>query len=161
MRLPGIPVFPAIFAAGFTLLGVLYAMPLLQAETIPVTQPLDLTDATAPVAAPEVPLPAPHPAALRLLFDADDTNLNPQEQTQLQSFAAGMKAQNKRFQIVAYGGPAQDISSNSRRLALKRALAVHDYLITAGLSDSNMIVRALGGVRDSGPENRVDILDPK
>ncbi len=159
MRLPRIPVFPAIFAAGFTLLGVLYAMPLLQAETIPVTQPLDLPDTPAPVS--EAPLPPAHAALLRILFDANDTNLNPQEQAQLQSFAASMKAQNKRFQIVAYGGTARDISSNARRLALKRALRVHDYLITAGLSDSDMIVRALGGVHDSGPENRVDILDPK
>lgn len=169
MRMPRIPVFPAVFAAAFIILGVLYAIPLLQAETIPgspsggpslfQSESIESTAKAVAMTDPAATLPTAAPAALRIIFPADESLLGIVEQADLKAFADTVKAANRRIQIVAYGGTAGDFSSNARRLALKRALAVHDYLVLAGLSDKSMDVRALGGVKDSGPENRVDILN--
>ena len=63
-----------------------------------------------------------------------------------------------RVQILAYAGPRGDKSSNTRRLSLKRALIVRQLLIDAGIPSEHIDVRAMGGVKDNGATDRVDIL---
>jgi len=63
-----------------------------------------------------------------------------------------------RIEIQAFAGTAGDVSSDARRLSLKRALNVRKFLVERGVLQSRIDVRALGGTRDSGPANRVDIL---
>jgi outer membrane protein OmpA-like peptidoglycan-associated protein len=64
----------------------------------------------------------------------------------------------RRVQLEAYGGTPGDKSSEARRLALKRALAVRQLLIDSGVPSNRIDVRALGGVDDKGPNDRVDVF---
>ncbi|MGA7675074.1 MAG: OmpA family protein [Rhizomicrobium sp.] len=63
-----------------------------------------------------------------------------------------------RVQLLAYGGQRGDKSSDSRRLSLKRALIVRQILIDSGVPSERIDVRAMGGVDDNGPPDRVDVF---
>ncbi len=63
-----------------------------------------------------------------------------------------------RIQLEAYGGAPGDKSSDARRLSLKRALAVRQLLIDNGVPSNRIDVRAMGGVDDKGPTDRVDVF---
>ena len=63
-----------------------------------------------------------------------------------------------RVQLLAYGGPHGDKSSDTRRLSLKRALIVRQVLIDQGVPAERIDVRAMGGTDDSGPLDRVDVF---
>ncbi|HEY1708922.1 MAG TPA: OmpA family protein [Rhizomicrobium sp.] len=62
-----------------------------------------------------------------------------------------------RIQIQAYGGARSDKSSDARRLSLKRALAIRQILIDAGVPGAKIDVRAMGGANE-GPPDRVDVF---
>ncbi len=70
---------------------------------------------------------------------------------------AAMVGPNSRVQIHAYGGAKGDKGSDARRLSLKRALAIRQVLIDDGVPAERIDVRAMGGVDDSGPTDRVDV----
>ncbi|MDE2181901.1 MAG: OmpA family protein [Alphaproteobacteria bacterium] len=63
-----------------------------------------------------------------------------------------------RVQLMAYGGPRGEKSSDTRRLSLKRALVVRQLLIDDGVPSERIDVRAMGGVEDDGPTDRVDVF---
>jgi outer membrane protein OmpA-like peptidoglycan-associated protein len=63
-----------------------------------------------------------------------------------------------RVQLEAYGGTSGDKSWDARRLSLKRALAVRQLLIDDGVPSSHIVVRAMGGADDNGPDDRVDVF---
>jgi outer membrane protein OmpA-like peptidoglycan-associated protein len=63
-----------------------------------------------------------------------------------------------RVQLEAYGGAPGDKSSDARRISLKRALAVRQLLIDNGVPSNRIDVRAMGGVDDKGPTDRVDVF---
>jgi outer membrane protein OmpA-like peptidoglycan-associated protein len=63
-----------------------------------------------------------------------------------------------RVQLLAFGGPPGEKSSNTRRLSLKRALVVRQILIDDGVPSERIDVRALGGTDDDGPPDRVDVF---
>lgn len=62
-----------------------------------------------------------------------------------------------QIELHAYAGAPNDKSSDARRLALKRALAVRQILIDNGMPAARIIPRALGGATDNGKPDRVDI----
>jgi len=62
-----------------------------------------------------------------------------------------------RVELMAFGGTKGDKGSDARRLSLKRALAIRQLLIDAGVSSARIDVHAQGGVDDSGPTDRVDV----
>ena len=62
------------------------------------------------------------------------------------------------MQLLAFGGPPGEKSSNTRRLSLKRALVVRQILIDDGVPSERIDVRALGGTDDDGPPDRVDVF---
>lgn len=103
-------------------------------------------------------LPAPEAALLRIRFEPDDATLSQQMQAAIQAFATNFKARGGRVALKAYAGKAGDTSSNARRLSLKRVLAVREQLLAQGIAAERLQVRALGGVRDAGPADRVDIV---
>ncbi len=70
---------------------------------------------------------------------------------------AAMTSASDRIELEAYGGNRGDKGSDARRLSLKRALAVRQALIDDGVSADRIDVRAMGGVDDSGPADRVDV----
>ncbi|MGA7711284.1 MAG: hypothetical protein WCA81_05240 [Rhizomicrobium sp.] len=62
-----------------------------------------------------------------------------------------------RIQLLAYGGQRGEKSSDARRLSLKRALIIRQLLIDNGVPSERVDVRAMGGVDDNGPADRVDV----
>lgn len=105
-------------------------------------------------------LPAPDAAILRVSFAADTSTLDDKAIADVTAFADTFKERGGRVRLRGYAGPAGSSSSNMRRLSLRRVLAVRDFLIAQGISAERMTVQALGGVKDSGPQDRVDILKP-
>ena len=71
---------------------------------------------------------------------------------------AAMSGPSSRVQLQAYGGNRGDKGSDARRLSLKRALAIRQVLIDDGVSADRIDVRAMGGVDDTGPADRVDVF---
>lgn len=69
-----------------------------------------------------------------------------------------MTRQQSRVELMAYGGTKGDKGSDARRLSLKRALAIRQVLIDAGVSSARINVHAEGGVDDTGPADRVDVF---
>jgi outer membrane protein OmpA-like peptidoglycan-associated protein len=63
-----------------------------------------------------------------------------------------------RILLRAFGGGAGDDSREAHRMALRRGLAVRRYLIARGVSSSLIDVTAVGGARDGGPLDRVDVV---
>jgi outer membrane protein OmpA-like peptidoglycan-associated protein len=70
---------------------------------------------------------------------------------------AAMNTPNARVELQAFGGVKGDKGSDARRLSLKRALAIRQVLIEDGVSADRIDVRAMGGVDDTGPTDRVDV----
>ena len=70
---------------------------------------------------------------------------------------AAMNTPNARVELQAFGGTKGDKGSDARRLSLKRALAIRQVLIEDGVSADRIDVRAMGGVDDTGPTDRVDV----
>lgn len=103
------------------------------------------------------PLRAPEPALARVGFAPDDANLSGAALGELGAFATEFKRHAGRVTLKAYAGAVADTSTNARRLSLKRVLAVREYLLQQGVAPERLEVRALGGARDSGPPDRVDI----
>jgi len=71
---------------------------------------------------------------------------------------SAMTSAASRVQIQAYGGNRGDKGSDARRLSLKRALAIRQVLIDDGVAAERIDVRAMGGVDDKGPADRVDVF---
>lgn len=71
---------------------------------------------------------------------------------------SAMTSASSRVQIQAYGGNRGDKGSDARRLSLKRALAIRQVLIDDGVAAERIDVRAMGGVDDKGPADRVDVF---
>jgi outer membrane protein OmpA-like peptidoglycan-associated protein len=70
---------------------------------------------------------------------------------------AAMTGPNARVELQAFGGLKGDKGSDARRLSLKRALSIRQVLIDDGVSADRIDVRAMGGVDDTGPTDRVDV----
>jgi outer membrane protein OmpA-like peptidoglycan-associated protein len=73
------------------------------------------------------------------------------------SLNSAMTSPGARVELQAFGGAKGDKSSDARRLSLKRALAIRQVLIEDGVSADRIDVRAMGGVDDTGPTDRVDV----
>lgn len=70
---------------------------------------------------------------------------------------SSLQSGSNRVQLEAYGGKPNDTSSDARRLSLRRALAVRQLLIDAGLPSDRIDVHAMGGA-STGSADRVDIF---
>lgn len=96
-----------------------------------------------------------------VLFDRGMSNPSPQQFDGLKLLAGdvstALESGASRVQLEAYGGTPGDKSSDSRRLSLKRALAVRQLLIDDGIPSNRIDVRAMGGTEDKGPNDRVDV----
>ena len=97
-----------------------------------------------------------------ILFGQSATALSANDSARLTDLAPSLNAAlaggASRIELVGYGGQPGEKDSDSRRLSLKRAIAVRQALIAAGLPSSRIDVRALGGVEDNGATDRVDIF---
>lgn len=98
--------------------------------------------------------------AAELVFERDGSLLSEEASAILEDLADRALKSGTRVQILAYAGEVNDRSSASRRLALRRGLAVRTYLNELGIPKTRMSVHPIGGVGDTGPLDRVDILLP-
>ena len=126
--------------------------------------------AAAKAKAPRIATAAPPPAhitqapgrRIHVLFPPGAPAPAPGAAASLKSVAvilnSSLQSGSNRVQLVAYGGKPNDTSSEARRLSLRRALAVRQLLIDAGLPSSRIDVHALGGASDGGAPDRVDIF---
>jgi len=103
-------------------------------------------------------LPAPKSAAHRLDFDGGTADILGNTREELEMVASELMRHDDRIEIQAFAGQAGDVSSDARRLSLRRGLNVRKFLVERGVLQSRIDVRALGGVRDTGPAERVDIF---
>lgn len=121
---------------------------------------LALALAATRLSAAEAPLPPPKPALARIPFDGTETAIGRTAREQLDSFSTDYARKGGRFEVRAYAGPPHDTSSNMRRLALRRAIVIRQELVDRGIVPERLLVRAMGGVSDNGPQDRVDITLP-
>ena len=113
--------------------------------------------ARAAAAQGEAPLPPPAPVLARILFTEGDATVSKKAEEQITAFAHDFLSKSGRLMITAYAGPPRGQSLDARRISLKRARKVRGILIREGVVKERILVRALGGVEDSGPTERVDI----
>jgi outer membrane protein OmpA-like peptidoglycan-associated protein len=95
--------------------------------------------------------------ALRLRFQAGKNDLTPEAKASLNRASASLAALGTRIQLAAYSGKAGDNSSGARRLSLRRALTVRDYLAAGGVVRTRVNVVAFGGATEGGSD-RVDVM---
>lgn len=97
----------------------------------------------------------------QILFPQDATEPAPMAAAKLTALAGelsnALDAGADRVQLDAYGGKPGDKSSAARRISLKRALTIRQILIDNGVPSSRIDVRAMGGINDHGPHDRVDV----
>ena len=117
----------------------------------------------------EPPLPAkpkgdPHAGMTKkgeVLFSGTDIDPQNDSADALKSMAGNLNSALDsgagRVELEAFGGAPGDKSSESRRLSLRRALAIRQLLIDKGIPANRIDVKAMGGVDDHGNADRVDI----
>ena len=97
-----------------------------------------------------------------VMFEKGATNPSPAQFNGVKLLAGdlstALESGASRIQLEAYGGVPGDKSSDARRLSLRRALAVRQLLIDNGVPSNRIDVRAMGGVDDKGPTDRVDVF---
>ncbi len=93
-----------------------------------------------------------------ILFDRTAADLQGDAEDTLDRVAASLRGNNIRVQLRAFGGGMADRTHTARRLALRRALSVRNYLMDQGIDQERITVRAMGGASDGGPTDRVDIV---
>lgn len=98
-----------------------------------------------------------HATAAELLFPPGAATLTAEAISSLNDLAAPLKASKLRVQLAAYTGRPGNNSSDARRLSLKRALAVREYLTSKGVAKGSVNVVALGGA-PNGKTDRVDVM---
>lgn len=95
--------------------------------------------------------------AVELTFEAGQDALTADAKAALDQIAEPLKATGLRVQLAAYSGPPGNNTSDARRLSLKRALAVRDYLGGHGVAKSSVNIAAFGGALQ-GQTDRVDLM---
>ena len=100
------------------------------------------------------------PGSLRsvIIFDRTAADLRGDAEDMLDQVAASLRGNAVRIQLRAFGGGVAERTHTARRLALRRALSVRNYLMDQGIDQERITVRAMGGSSDSGPTDRVDIV---
>lgn len=101
---------------------------------------------------------APTLELAQILFEAESAALPGLAKDDLAALAGELARKARRIELQAFGGSAGDRSTPARRLSLKRALAVRAYLIALGVDSNRIDVHAIGGARDGGPADRVDVV---
>jgi len=102
-------------------------------------------------------LPNPAPVIVLVTFDRDTATLSDQAKNAIIAFASSFKESGGRVALKGYAGARGSTGSNERRLSLRRVLAVRDVLLAQGIKADRLDVHALGGVKDNGPADRVDM----
>ena len=93
----------------------------------------------------------------RFLYESGGTALGKDERKRLRRFASEVAGQaGLNIEIRAYAGPPGGDEVEARRTALSRAMEVRRLLISAGLPEARILVRAAGV--GEGPAGHVDVV---
>jgi outer membrane protein OmpA-like peptidoglycan-associated protein len=176
---PSVAPAPSTPAAPTPPAPVAQAAPMSTASALPASAPA----ASAPTTAGEKmaaiappPTAAPSPAVANAAAPAPMASVG--DRTVRMQFAAGAEEvpeaakaglddlvqklatnEQARLQLVAYAAGGPNEANEARRLSLRRAVAVRNYLRDKGIASSRMDVRALGNRNEgSAPADRVDIV---
>lgn len=85
------------------------------------------------------------PHAIRLLYPANNTNLNTPMMKAVEAFAAALRTHpGMRALVNAYSSGVPTDLSTPRRTAFMRGLAVRAVLVNAGIATTHVYVRAVG-----------------
>ncbi len=112
--------------------------------------------ATSPAPAATAEKPAPTPVAT-ILFAPGSATLPFEATSGLEALATAMTGGTARVEVHGYAGAPGDLSSDARRLSLRRCLAVREYLTSRGIARERVALRPLGGAAE-GPADRADII---
>jgi outer membrane protein OmpA-like peptidoglycan-associated protein len=98
----------------------------------------------------------------RILFVPNSTAPQPSQLEGIKllasDFNSALASGATQIQLQAFAGSPGDKSSDARRVSLKRALAIRQLLIDDGVPAARIVTRAMGGITDSGPRDRVDFF---
>jgi outer membrane protein OmpA-like peptidoglycan-associated protein len=124
------------------------------------------TQAVAAVTPPQIKPTAPlqrasvlagQATAIELMFEQGQETLTEEAKSALDRIAGPLKSAGYRVQLAAYSGDPGNNSSDARRLSLKRALAVREYLGAQGIAAMTVNIAAFGGAVQ-GQTDRVDLM---
>ena len=117
---------------------------------------------------PPPPPKAPAPAAekpakvkkftgksVAILFQPAKLELDAAARKRLDEIAGQSKVQ--RLELRAYAGSAKQSPSDTRRVALQRAIAVRGYLMDKGMDGTRIAIRPQGPATDGQAPERVDV----
>lgn len=114
--------------------------------------------------APPKPKADPHAGLTKkgeVLFSGTDIAPQNDSAETLKSLAGDLNSAldsgSARVELEAFAGSPGDKSSDTRRLSLRRALAIRQMLIDKGVPANRIDVKALGGTDDRGNAERVDV----
>ena len=120
------------------------------------TRPVDKKpDATS--AAPKAKAKKFTGKSVTVLFEPGSTALATAATHRLDDIAAQAKGTGQRLELKAYAGTEKQSASDTRRLALQRAIAVRGYLMDKGMDGTRIAVRPQGPAREGDAPERVDV----
>ncbi len=91
-------------------------------------------------------------------FAKDVIELTPEQNKKLDEIVSMLKQnRDERLNIVAYASNPEDKNSSARRVSLKRAVAVRQYIADAGIDVSRINVQAMGNADGKKLVDRVEI----
>lgn len=97
---------------------------------------------------------------LNLVFQAQQSELQPEQQYTIEKLILPLMKENKvlRLRLESYASPQEAGLNADRRIALTRVMAVRELVIATGISANRLDVRSLGAQTDIQPMDRVEIL---
>ena len=93
--------------------------------------------------------------SVMVLFEPGSTTLAAGAAKRLDEIAGQSRSQ--RLELKAYAGTDKQSASDTRRLALQRAIAVRGYLMDKGMDGTRIAVRPQGPAHDNQAPERVDV----
>lgn len=92
--------------------------------------------------------------SVTLLFKAGSTELDKAATARLDEVA---QSKSQRLELKGYAGDDKQSASDTRRIALQRAIAVRGYLMDKGMDGTRIAVRPQGPAHDGQAPERVDV----
>lgn len=108
-------------------------------------------------AAPVVPV-IDATSLVQLIFEPAQLITGEAQRLELDTLAQRMKDEPVlRIALNSYASPREGMLNEARRISLKRAMDVRNYLIGKGVAKERINVRALGDLATEEPKDRLDI----
>jgi outer membrane protein OmpA-like peptidoglycan-associated protein len=95
---------------------------------------------------------------LVIKFNSDDVDLTTSETDRLSEFVRNLLNSNRKIKIVSYGPADENEVNISRRISLKRAIAVRAAVMANGLASGRINVQAVGVADNPYDSNTVNVF---